>query len=795
MQRKLTFTALALCGSLAAASPARAQFDAAECLDGSDRGNGLELTLDRTGQAHLVHIDRVAGTLLYTRWDVGGAPVTENVALNVSRFAFLEVDDTGLALDASGNARVCYFDATLGAFRVGLRSGNGWTLETVLVGANAGDSCDVAVTANGTVHTVFHHDNKLKHAVRNGANQWTVTIADQVANRNLGVEPSMRFAADGSLLAAHGDATNGTLRLSTRNPNGVWSTVESSLAGQRIGASPRLMLNGAADVFIAHGVLTAGGQASDGGLVTTTGARGGPLASVRLNVDFIGGSTGADGTNGTYQVVTRELQRSALFGNQDGLRLFQGLPGQSADTSLESWPAASPRHYYRNLAATNGPGALPVMAYLVDVSPGLGDAGGAFVCVIRPTDTDLDRLPDAYETTLGTTTNDSDTDNDGRTDGQEVLIDGTDPRGVPGCEDLDQDGVCANVDNCVAVANPNQADADRDGDGDACDNCPSAFNDTQVDADADGKGDACDNCRNASNAGQADTDRDGFGDACDNCPNMANVSQADADADGDGDQCDNCTQAANADQADADADGKGNACDNCPNASNAGQLDSDADGKGNACDNCVSLANANQSNSDGDLYGDACDLCPGKFSNTNTDADSDGLATFCDNCPTVANANQLDTDRDTKGDACDNCPSVYNKNQADADNDKRGDLCDNCTANANFDQANTDGDSRGNACDNCASVANNDQTNRDADALGDACDNCDLVSNAGQTDTDRDGLGDSCDNCLAVANVDQTNSDADTLGNACDNCDFISNQGQLDSDADGIGNSCEPNGP
>ncbi len=37
--------------------------------------------------------------------------------------------------------------------------------------------------------------------------------------------------------------------------------------------------------------------------------------------------------------------------------------------------------------------------------------------------------------------------------------------------DTDHDGVCDNIDNCVADANASQADADHDGVGDVCDAC------------------------------------------------------------------------------------------------------------------------------------------------------------------------------------------------------------------------------------------------------------------------------------------------------------------------------------
>jgi hypothetical protein len=83
-----------------------------------------------------------------------------------------------------------------------------------------------------------------------------------------------------------------------------------------------------------------------------------------------------------------------------------------------------------------------------------------------------------------------------------------------GCVDTDGDGVFDDVDNCVNVANADQADADGDGPGDACDNCPNVANAAQADGDGDGAGDDCDNCPTTANADQADTDGDNTGDRC-----------------------------------------------------------------------------------------------------------------------------------------------------------------------------------------------------------------------------------------------------------------------------------------
>ncbi len=173
--------------------------------------------------------------------------------------------------------------------------------------------------------------------------------------------------------------------------------------------------------------------------------------------------------------------------------------------------------------------------------------------------------------------------------------------------DTDKDLVVNTYDNCVSVANKDQADTDRDG-----------------------VGNACDNCRNEQNPTQADADRDGVGDACDNCPAVTNASQADVDADGVGDACDACV--------DTDGDGFGdpgvvtNTCpwDNCPTVSNADQQDSDGDGVGDWCDWCPGTAQGTGVDTSG---------CPLPFGDTDLDGDVDqedfGRVQLCLTGPSV----------------------------------------------------------------------------------------------------------------------------------------------------------------
>jgi len=70
--------------------------------------------------------------------------------------------------------------------------------------------------------------------------------------------------------------------------------------------------------------------------------------------------------------------------------------------------------------------------------------------------------------------------------------------------DTDKDGVIDSKDNCISVANADQADLNKNNQGDACE-----------DSDLDGVINATDNCPDIPNPNQQDEDSDGKGDHCD----------------------------------------------------------------------------------------------------------------------------------------------------------------------------------------------------------------------------------------------------------------------------------------
>lgn len=141
-------------------------------------------------------------------------------------------------------------------------------------------------------------------------------------------------------------------------------------------------------------------------------------------------------------------------------------------------------------------------------------------------------------------------------------------------------------------------DIDNDGIMNEEDNCQFTFNQIQLDLDKDGKGDACDD----------DVDGDGILNPDDNCPYMFNSGQEDADGNGVGDVCES--------MADGDKDGVINAIDNCVYISNADQGNRDFDSEGDVCDNDI----------DGDGIINILDNCPGFF---NPDQSADDVTNGC----------------------------------------------------------------------------------------------------------------------------------------------------------------------
>jgi len=360
--------------------------------------------------------------------------------------------------------------------------------------------------------------------------------------------------------------------------------------------------------------------------------------------------------------------------------------------------------------------------------------------------------------------------------------------------DTDGDGVIDSADNCVDIANADQADLDTDGIGDVCDD----------DIDGDGVLNVDDNCPETANADQADGDGDGLGDVCDfECGSFSSndtpisisttggvtytsvlnyegdYSIADINVTIDIDHTydsdlDISIQSPNGTIVIL-SEGNGGFGDNYTDTvfddDAATSISSGSPPFTGTFQPQGSLADINGESTLGDWTlivtdtfagdGGSINLFEIEFCVAYLDTDGDGITDFVDNCPETANADQADLDNDGIGDVCDddldgdgilnngdNCPEIANSDQADLDNDGIGDICDD----------DVDGDGVNNTTDNCEFMVNSDQADLDMDGIGDICD----------TDVDGDGVPNDFDNCPETPNEDQSDVDGNGKGDACD---------------------------
>jgi hypothetical protein len=261
-------------------------------------------------------------------------------------------------------------------------------------------------------------------------------------------------------------------------------------------------------------------------------------------------------------------------------------------------------------------------------------------------------------------------------------------------DNLDNDGLPAESDNCDFLYNLDQADADGDGVGDICDNCPANANADQTDSDADDVGDICD---------FDDIDFDDVVNGLDNCPDVynpdqvlgqnttrgaaCNSNQEDRDGDGVNDRTDNCVRTANTDQRDRDADKIGDACEgDCPNPQRAVlETGSCARTQTFVCSATVACPQVGNCSVDTDVVCRTSQDCGAQQTCVNLTADvclRDGVVNSASPTNLCGLVND-DLDADAVTDAIDNCATRSNPSQVpgavvqpDADSDGRGDTCD-----------------------------------------------------------------------------------------------------------------------
>ncbi len=396
------------------------------CLPGNDLGNGLEVAVDGAGWVHLSRVGRVSGSLLHTEISPDGGVQNTTVAQGIGLLLTAEVEDTGLLIDGD-QIHICFQDARRKRMEVASRVAGVWSRALVEDAVNGG-ACDLALF-NGKLTVAYQDDGRLRVATRNGAN-WSAVTADSLAGAQVGEQPSIAVAG-AAIVVAHRDTSNGSLRI-THLDGGLWRSLVAPAPYAGVGLSPRAVFDDG-DLLVFHGAAPNNLDVDpDIALLATEGRLGGAFQTRTFFENNVGGYVGAAASAGELTVFTREYARSALFGAFDGLYMYRGRG--YATTVVESNGSQARRHVYRYLSAAHDPFGLPVLAYLDERGAFFGEPAEAPVCFYRPADADGDALPDEVEAGFGTEPEEADTDGDGRTDGEEVLIDGTDPTTPDGCD-------------------------------------------------------------------------------------------------------------------------------------------------------------------------------------------------------------------------------------------------------------------------------------------------------------------------------------------------------------------------
>lgn len=390
------------------------------CLPQQDAGDGASVAVDARNNIHFSRISRLSGALQHSVLYPDGRVVDAEIVRGVSLLAFNEVDSTQIVLEGM-RPSICYHHAVDNTFEVAVRTDEGWQREVIHRGVGAGRWCSM-IPHRRTLAVAFGSDDgRLRIALRLGRDAWTNEIIDE-PDEAAGIDVSLTEIG-GALVAAH-QTEGDRLRVTWQLADGWQSQPMIGLASEA-GVSPVALAGEGGELWIVHG--TAGPpNTSDAGLLLTQGRLG--MFRTRLVADDeSGGSNGAVRVNGALAVTTRYFRRNAVFGDSDALRYYDNADAIDFFDALESSGSAQRRHRYTNVRMAVDRFTLPIIVALDESNRFQGERGTAFTCTWRPLDSDADAIPDDAEGRFGTDPEDPDTDGDGRLDGIEVLVHGTDP--------------------------------------------------------------------------------------------------------------------------------------------------------------------------------------------------------------------------------------------------------------------------------------------------------------------------------------------------------------------------------
>lgn len=326
--------------------------------------------------------------------------------------------------------------------------------------------CEENRRSLGAEATVFACASSLMMVEQQNNGTWTSRVIN--GNGASGLDVTVAHTNDGHLFVAHTDALNGNLQVE-HYANGSWGRHSEPVArpvGNRpnatgtTGLRPSIAIVGD-EVEVVHGPQM-GRELDDGwdsGILYITTYQISTNSWVSFSsLGFLPGAVGGGHAIANLDdrawIFTRERSRRGgpIPIDYDSLYLAR-YSEPRFEYPLETYSQAVTRQLFTNLTASADPFGLPLLMFSSQPSlnpfasqcfqfgnlppscaaPFVCDVGSnrcyepERVCFYRPIDTDGDRVPDYEENERGTNPDIADTDGDGRSDGEEILIDGTNP--------------------------------------------------------------------------------------------------------------------------------------------------------------------------------------------------------------------------------------------------------------------------------------------------------------------------------------------------------------------------------
>ncbi|MBI5597448.1 MAG: VCBS repeat-containing protein [Elusimicrobia bacterium] len=216
---------------------------------GTDAGRGVSLAVDRSGDAHASY---TAGTIIqelrYIRRTGGVWSVPEGPDPGIP------AADTVVAVDAAGVPQVLYRNAQTGQLRHARRAGS-WGVSAVASGNLVPGGLVLDATGQARITYYDASTGDLLFAARD-AGVWQTEVVDSAGD--VGRTSSLALDAGGTPYTAYFDATNGNLKFASRTAPGAWAVSTVDPAAAVVGSAPALALDGLGGAFVAYLDSTAG---------------------------------------------------------------------------------------------------------------------------------------------------------------------------------------------------------------------------------------------------------------------------------------------------------------------------------------------------------------------------------------------------------------------------------------------------------------------------------------------------------------------------------------------------------